>query len=295
MVLRHMIKPSNCVARIVEIAIEPKSRASWEELSVGLKTLAGEDPSVQVATDFGSGQTVLTGISEQHLEATIDSLKGRFKVDINVGGPQVVYRETITRKITLDYTHKKFTQIKITVEPIASGTSFENKIVGGAMPSEYISGVEKGLESVLCSGVLAGFRVVDLKVTLVEVRHDLESSEFAFEIAARAALREALRQADPILLEPIMKFEVTTPVDAAAGVIEDLKRRCGVIEGLEAMRDDRVLHGLIPKANTFDYAEALSALTNNAAAHTLTFSHYAKVSHIPGDDSPFRPAIGMRA
>jgi len=300
-----MITPSNHVPSIVEIAIEPKSRAAQEALSLGLKTLVAEDPSFRVATDIDSGQTVLGGVSEQFLDAKIDSLSERFKVDITVGAPQVAYRETITRKITTDYTHKNptgrprlFAQIRIVVEPSSSGTpfEFENRIVGDAVPDEYIPGVEKGLKSVLDSGVLAGFPVVDLKVTLIDGRHhDVDSSPFAFENAARAALREALRQADPILLEPIMTFEVTTPMDAAAAVIEDLKQRRGVIDGSDAMRDDRVLRGLIPKANTFDYAKALSALTNDAAAHSLTFSHYAKVPYIPGDDSPFRPAIGMRA
>src|SRR5690606_31545121 len=214
---------------VIEIAIEPKSKADQEKLGIALAKLAAEDPSFRVSTDQESGQTILKGMGELHLDIKVDILRRTYKVDANVGAPQVAYRERISKPVTVDFQHKKqsggsgqFAQIKINVEPLPAGSGFEfaNEIVGGAVPKEFIPGVEKGLESVLGSGVLAGFPVVDLKVTLVDGKyHDVDSSALAFEIAGRGALREALQKGGSVLLEPIMKVEVVTPEDYTGNVI----------------------------------------------------------------------------
>ncbi|HET7681326.1 MAG TPA: elongation factor G, partial [Xanthobacteraceae bacterium] len=226
---------------VIEIAIEPKSKADQEKLGVALAKLAAEDPSFRVSTDQESGQTILKGMGELHLDIKVDILKRTYKVDANIGAPQVAYREKITKAVTKDYTHKKqtggtgqFAQVKIVAEPLPPGTGFvfENEIVGGAVPKEYIPGVEKGLQSVLGAGILAGFPVVDLKVSLIDGRyHDVDSSALAFEIASRAALREALQEGRSVLLEPIMKVEVVTPEDYTGSVIGDLNSRRGQIQG----------------------------------------------------------------
>ncbi|MBX9842504.1 MAG: elongation factor G, partial [Xanthobacteraceae bacterium] len=214
---------------VIEIAIEPKSKADQEKLGVALAKLVAEDPSFRVMTDQESGQTIIKGMGELHLDIKVDILRRTYKVDANIGAPQVAYRERITRPVTVDYTHKKqtggtgqFAAVKIVVEPLPPGTGFqfENEIIGGAVPKEYIPGVEKGLESVLGSGILAGFPVVDLKVTLIDGKyHDVDSSALAFEIAARMALRDALQKGGATLLEPIMKVEVVTPEDYTGSVI----------------------------------------------------------------------------
>ena len=226
---------------VIEIAIEPKSKADQEKLGVALAKLVAEDPSFRVTTDQESGQTILKGMGELHLDIKVDILKRTYKVDANIGAPQVAYRERITRPVTVDYTHKKqtggpgqFARVKIVAEPLppGKGFEFENEVVGGTVPKEFIPAVEKGLESVLGSGVLAGFPVVDLKVTLIDgAYHDVDSSALAFEIAARMALREALQKGGPVLLEPIMKVEVVTPEDYTGSVIGDLNSRRGQIQG----------------------------------------------------------------
>src|SRR5215203_5014188 len=225
---------------VIEIAVEPKSKADQEKLGVALSKLAAEDPSFRVSTDQESGQTILKGMGELHLDIKVDILKRTYKVDANIGAPQVAFREKVTRRAEVDYTHKKqtggtgqFAQVKIIAEPTEIGTGFvfENEVVGGAVPKEYIPGVEKGLESVLGAGVLAGFPVVDLKVSLIDGRfHDVDSSALAFEIASRMALREALQKAKSVLLEPIMKVEVVTPEDYTGSVIGDLNSRRGQIQ-----------------------------------------------------------------
>src|SRR5450631_2808079 len=226
---------------VIEIAIEPKSKADQEKLGIALAKLVAEDPSFRVNTDPESGQTIIRGMGELHLDIKVDILKRTYKVDANIGAPQVAYREKITRKVTVDYTHKKqtggtgqFAAVKIVVEPtdIGTGFQFENDVVGGSVPKEYIPGVEKGLESVLGSGPLAGFPVVDLKVTLIDgAYHDVDSSVLAFEICARAALREALQKGGSVLLEPIMKVEVVTVAEYTGSVIGDLNSRRGHIQG----------------------------------------------------------------
>jgi len=272
---------------VIEIAIEPKSKADQEKLGVALAKLVAEDPSFRVTTDQESGQTILKGMGELHLDIKVDILKRSYKVDANIGAPQVAYREKITKPVTIDHTHKKqtggagqFARVKIVAEPVppAGGFVFENKVVGGTVPKEYIPGVEKGLESVLGSGVLAGFPVVDLKVTLVDgAYHDVDSSALAFEICARAALREALQKGSPVLLEPIMKVEVVTPEDYTGSVIGDLNSRRGQIQGQDMRGNANVINAMVPLANMFGYVSNLRSMSQGRATFTMQFDHYEQV------------------
>src|SRR3989449_6635616 len=271
---------------VIEIAIEPKSKADQEKLGVALAKLVAEDPSFRVTTDQESGQTILKGMGELHLDIKVDILKRSYKVEANIGAPQVAYREKIPRAVTKDYIHKKqtggsgqFARVKIVVEPMpaASGFTFENKIVGGAVPKEYIPGVEKGLQSVLGSGVLAGFPVVDLKVTLIDgAYHDVDSSALAFEICARAALREALQKGKSVLLEPIMKVEVVTPEDYTGSVIGDLNSRRGQIQGQDMRGNANVINAMVPLMNMFGYVNNLRSMSQGRATFTMQFDHYAE-------------------
>src|SRR6187399_745455 len=271
---------------VIEIAIEPKSKADQEKLGVALAKLVAEDPSFRVSTDPESGQTILKGMGELHLDIKVDILKRSYKVDANIGAPQVAYREKITRAITVDHVHKKqtggagqFARVKIVAEPLPppGGFEFENDIVGGTVPKEYIPGVEKGLESVLGSGVLAGFPVVDLKVTLIDgAYHDVDSSALAFEIASRAALREALQKGGSVLLEPIMKVEVVTPEDYTGSVIGDLNSRRGQIQGQDMRGNANVVNAMVPLANMFGYVNTLRSMSQGRATFTMQFSHYAE-------------------
>jgi elongation factor G len=272
---------------VIEIAVEPKSKADQEKLGVALAKLAAEDPSFRVSTDQESGQTILKGMGELHLDIKIDILKRTYKVDANIGAPQVAYREKITRPTTIDYTHKKqtggsgqFARVKIVAEPNDPGAGFvfESKIVGGNVPKEYIPGVEKGLESVLGAGVLAGFPVVDLKVQLVDgAYHEVDSSALAFEIASRAALREALQKGGSVLLEPIMKVEVVTPEDYTGGVIGDLNSRRGQIQGQDMRGNAVVVNAMVPLANMFGYVNTLRSMSQGRATFTMQFDHYEQV------------------
>jgi elongation factor G len=272
---------------VIEIAIEPKSKADQEKLGVALAKLAAEDPSFRVSTDQESGQTILKGMGELHLDIKVDILKRTYKVDANIGAPQVAYREKITKSVTVDYQHKKqtggtgqFAQVKIVAEPLPPGTGFvfENEIVGGAVPKEYIPGVEKGLLSVLGAGILAGFPVVDLKVSLIDGRyHDVDSSALAFEIASRAALREALQKGGSVLLEPIMKVEVVTPEDYTGSVIGDLNSRRGQIQGQDMRGNANVVNAMVPLANMFGYVNTLRSMSQGRATFTMQFDHYEQV------------------
>jgi elongation factor G len=272
---------------VIEIAIEPKSKADQEKLGVALAKLVAEDPSFRVTTDQESGQTILKGMGELHLDIKVDILKRSYKVDANIGAPQVAYREKITKPVTVDYTHKKqtggagqFARVKIIAEPLppAGGFVFENKVVGGTVPKEYVPGVEKGLESVLGSGVLAGFPVVDLKVLLVDgAYHDVDSSALAFEICARAALREALQKGSPVLLEPIMKVEVVTPEEYTGSVIGDLNSRRGQIQGQDMRGNANVVNAMVPLANMFGYVSNLRSMSQGRATFTMQFDHYEQV------------------
>jgi elongation factor G len=272
---------------VIEIAIEPKSKADQEKLGVALAKLVAEDPSFRVHTDQESGQTIIKGMGELHLDIKVDILRRTYKVDANIGAPQVAYRERITKPVTVDYQHKKqtggtgqFAQIKINVEPLPAGSGFvfENEVVGGAVPKEFIPGVEKGLESVLGAGLLAGFPVVDLKVTLIDGRyHEVDSSALAFEICARGALREALQKGGSVLLEPIMKVEVVTPEDYTGSVIGDLNSRRGHIQGQDMRGNANVINAMVPLANMFSYVNNLRSMSQGRATFTMQFDHYEQV------------------
>ncbi len=272
---------------VIEIAIEPKSKADQEKLGLALSKLAAEDPSFRVSTDFESGQTILKGMGELHLDIKVDILKRTYKVDANIGAPQVAYRETITRAAEIDYTHKKqtggtgqFARVKFNVSPgePGEGFSFESKIIGGAVPKEYIPGVQKGLESVLGAGVVAGFPVVDVKVELIDgAFHEVDSSALAFEIASRAALRDALQKGSSVLLEPVMKVEVTTPEDYTGSVIGDLNSRRGQIQGQDMRGNAVVINAMVPLANMFGYVNTLRSMSQGRANYTMLFDHYEQV------------------
>jgi elongation factor G len=272
---------------VIEIAIEPKSKADQEKLGVALHKLAAEDPSFRVSTDQESGQTILKGMGELHLDIKVDILKRTYKVEANIGAPQVAYRERITKPVTIDYTHKKqtggtgqYARVKIVAEPNepGKGYEFESKIVGGNVPKEYIPGVEKGLSSVMGAGVLAGFPVVDLKVQLIDgAYHDVDSSALAFEIASRAALREALQKGGSVLLEPIMKVEVVTPEDYTGSVIGDLNSRRGQIQGQDMRGNANVVNAMVPLANMFGYVNTLRSMSQGRATFTMQFDHYEQV------------------
>jgi elongation factor G len=279
---------------VIEIAIEPKSKADQEKLGVALAKLVAEDPSFRVHTDQESGQTIIKGMGELHLDIKVDILRRTYKVDANIGAPQVAYRERITKKVTVDYQHKKqtggtgqFAQVKIVVEPneIGAGFVFENDVVGGAVPKEYVPGVEKGLESVLGAGILAGFPVVDLKVTLIDGKyHEVDSSALAFEIAARMALREALQKGGSVLLEPIMKVEVVTPEDYTGSVIGDLNSRRGQIQGQDMRGNANVITAMVPLANMFSYVNNLRSMSQGRATFTMQFDHYSEVPKAIADE-----------
>lgn len=279
---------------VIEIAIEPKTKADQEKMGVALSKMASEDPSFRVSTDHETGQTVLKGMGELHLDIKVDILRREYKVEANVGAPQVAYRETITRKGEVDYTHKKqsggagqFAKIKLELEPLepGSGFVFESKIVGGAVPKEYIPGVQKGLEMALQSGVVAGFPVIDFKVTLVDGSyHDVDSSVLAFQIAAQAAFREGVPKCQPRLLEPVMKVEVVTPEDHMGDVIGDLNSRRGQVTGMDQRGNARVISSMVPLASMFGYVNTLRSMTQGRAQFTMTFDHYEQVPQAIADD-----------
>ena len=271
---------------VIEIAIEPKSKADQEKLGVALAKLAAEDPSFRVSTDHEFGQTILKGMGELHLDIKVDILKRTYKVDANIGAPQVAFRERITQRVEHSYTHKKqtggtgqFAAVTLVVEPNepGKGYEFESKVVGGAVPKEYIPGVEKGVESVLSSGVVAGFPVVDVKVQLIDGKyHDVDSSALAFEIATRACFREALQRGKSVLLEPIMKVEVVTPEDYTGSVIGDLNSRRGQIQGQDMRGNANVINAMVPLMNMFGYVNNLRSMSQGRATFTMQFDHYAE-------------------
>jgi elongation factor G len=289
----------------LEIAIEPKSKADREKLGVALAKLAAEDPSFRVSTDQESGQTILKGMNEFQLDDKIDILRRAYKVEANVGAPQVAFRERVTKRAEVKYTHKKqiggtgqFAEVSIVIEPNepSKGYEFESKIVGGAVPKEYIPRVEKGLNSVLGSGVVAGFPVVDVKVQLVDGKyHDVDSSALAFEIASRAAFREALTKGKSVLLEPIMKVEVVAPEDYTGSVIGDLNSRRSQLRAQNMRGNANVIHAMVPLMNMFGYARDLRSMSQGRATFTMQFDHYAEAPPNDNDPPTFRPSIGMRA
>jgi len=281
-------------APVIEIAIEPKSKADQEKLGVALQKLASEDPSFSVSTDLESGQTILKGMGELHLDIKVDILRRTYKVEANVGAPQVAYRESLGKKVEIDYTHKKqtggtgqFARVKIVFEPgePGSGYQFESAIVGGAVPKEFIPGVTKGIESSKDNGLLAGFPLIDFKATLIDgAYHDVDSSVLAFEIAARAAFRELRERGAPKLLEPIMKVEVLTPDEYLGDVIGDLNSRRGQIQGTDQRGNAQVVSAFVPLANMFGYVNNLRGMSQGRAQFTMTYDHYEQVPQHVADE-----------
>jgi elongation factor G len=279
---------------VIEVAVEPKTKQDQEKMGVALNRLAAEDPSFRVSTDQESGQTVIKGMGELHLEIIVDRMKREFKVEANVGAPQVAYRETFTRSAEIDYTHKKqsggsgqYARIKIRIEPLPAGggIEFENEIVGGSVPREFIPSVEKGIRSVSEGGVLAGFPVIDFKATLYDgAYHDVDSSALAFEIAGRAAFREVAPKAGVKLLEPIMRVEAVTPEDYVGDVMGDLMSRRGQVTGTERRGNAQAINAMVPLANMFGYVNTLRSMTQGRATYTMHFDHYAQVPQAISDE-----------
>ena len=272
---------------VIEIAVEPKTKVDQEKMGQALARLAAEDPSFRVASDEESGQTIIKGMGELHLDIIVDRMKREFGVEANIGAPQVAYRETIRSEIDVDYTHKKqsggsgqFARIKVTFEPLPPGSGYEftSKVVGGNVPKEFIPGVEKGFKSSLETGPLAGFPVTDLKINLYDgASHDVDSSVMAFEIAARAAFREGVMKAKPCLLEPIMKVEVVTPEDYMGDIIGDLNSRRGAVGSMDQRGNARVISCMVPLANMFGYVNTLRSMSQGRAQFSMHFNHYAEL------------------
>jgi elongation factor G len=279
---------------VIEVAVEPKTKGDQEKMGMALNRLAQEDPSFRVSSDAESGQTIIKGMGELHLEIIVDRMKREFKVEANVGAPQVAYRETISKKIEQDYTHKKqtggsgqFARVKIRFEPLppGGGFEFENDVVGGSVPREFVPGVEKGLKAAKESGVIAGFPMIDFKATLIDgAYHDVDSNVLTFDIAARACYREGIPKAGPKLLEPIMKVEVVTPDDYMGDVIGDLNSRRGQVQGMDSRGNARVITAMVPLANMFGYVNTLRSMSQGRAQYTMHFDHYEQVPQAVADE-----------
>jgi elongation factor G len=279
---------------VIDISVEPKTKEGVEKMTLGLQKLAGEDPSLRLRTDQESGQTILSGMGELHLEIIIDRLRREYGVDANIGAPQVAYRETISKPNTETYTHKKqsggsgqYAEVKIVFEPLErnQGVVFENKTVGGSIPKEYIPAVEKGIRVQADTGVLAGFPTVDFKYTLVDGKyHDVDSSALAFEIAAKACFREGMKKASPIILEPIMDVECTTPQDHVGDVVGDLNRRRGQIQSQESSGSTIIVRAHVPLKEMFGYISHLRSMTKGRASFTMQFHHYDPVPRNIADE-----------
>jgi elongation factor G len=272
---------------VMEVAIEPKTQADYEKMGMAIGRLVSEDPSLRVSMNNETNQTVLKGMGELHLDIIVDRMRREFKVEANIGAPQVAYRETITKSTEIDYTHKKqsggagqYARVIMTIEPSAPGEGFifVNKIFGGAIPKEYIPGVEKGLKASMESGVVAGYPLIDWKATLTDgAYHDVDSSVLAFEIAAKAAFREGVPKAGPKLLEPIMKIEVITPEEFMGDVIGDLNSRRGQVSGMDSRGNAKIVNGTVPLASMFGYVSSLRSMSQGRAQYTMLFSHYEPV------------------
>jgi elongation factor G len=272
---------------VIEIAVEPKTKGDQEKMGQALSRLASEDPSFQVASDLESGQTIIKGMGELHLEILVDRMKREFSVEANIGQPQVAYRETITAPSDVDYIHKKqtggagqFARLKVKFEPLPPGSGFEfvNTVVGGNIPKEFIPGVEKGFKSSMESGPISGFPVTDLKAELYDGdSHDVDSSVMAFEIASRAAFREGVMKSKPVLLEPIMRVEVVTPEEYMGDIIGDLNSRRGNVSSMDERGNARVVSAMVPLANMFGYVSTLRSQSQGRAQFTMHFDHYAEL------------------
>ncbi|WP_293905662.1 elongation factor G [Phenylobacterium sp.] len=289
-----ILEKMNFPEPVIEIAIEPKSKADQEKLGVALAKMVAEDPSFTVHTDQESGQTRLKGMGELHLDIKVDILKRTYKVEANIGAPQVAYRESLGKKTDIDYTHKKqtggtgqFARVKIRFEPgePGSGFVFDSTVVGGSVPKEFVPGVQKGIESAKDNGLLAGFPVIDFKATLYDGNyHDVDSSVLAFEIASRAAFRELREKGAPKLLEPIMKVEVLTPDEYMGDVIGDLNSRRGQIQGTETRGNAQVVTAFVPLANMFGYINTLRSFSQGRASFTMQYDHYDPVPQVVADE-----------
>jgi elongation factor G len=279
---------------VIEVAVEPKTKADQEKMGVALSRLAREDPSFRVTTDHESGQTIIKGMGELHLEILVDRMKREFKVEANVGAPQVAYRESLARPVELTYTHKKqsggsgqFGEVKVALEPGERGTGIEfiDEIKGGNIPREYIPSVEKGMRETAETGSLIGFPIIDFKIRLLDGKyHDVDSSALAFEITGRGAMREAAQKAGIKLLEPVMKVEVVTPEDYLGDVIGDLNSRRGQIQGTDSRGNAQVVEAMVPLANMFGYVNQLRSFTQGRAQYTMQFSHYEEVPQNVADE-----------
>ncbi|MBV9570151.1 MAG: elongation factor G [Alphaproteobacteria bacterium] len=279
---------------VIEVAVEPKTKADQEKMGVALNRLAQEDPSFRVSTDTESGQTILKGMGELHLEIKIDILRRTYKVDANVGAPQVAYRETLSKPVSIKYTHKKqtggsgqFAEVSIDFEPLppGSGFVFENDVVGGSIPKEFIPSVEKGIKNQKESGLIAGFPVIDFKATLTDGKyHEVDSNALTFDIAARAAFRELAEKRAAKLLEPIMKVEVVTPEDYFGSVIGDLNSRRGQVQGTDTRGNAQIVTAMVPLANMFGYINTLRSMSQGRAQYTMQFDHYEQVPQAIADE-----------
>ena len=282
-----LLEPMEFPDPVIEIAVEPKTKADQEKMGLALSRLAKEDPSFRVSSDNESGQTVISGMGELHLDILVDRMKREFKVEANVGAPQVAYRETFSKEAEIDYTHKKqsggagqFARLKIIITPNqpGEGYNFTSEIVGGSIPKEYIPGVEKGIEGIADTGVIAGFPIIDYKVTLIDGKyHDVDSSSLAFEIAGRMGFKDACQKANPKLLEPVMRVEVVTPEDYMGDVIGDLSSRRGQVSGSETRGSDASISAMVPLANMFGYVNTLRSMTQGRAQYSMFFDHYEQV------------------
>jgi elongation factor G len=279
---------------VIDISVEPKTKEAVEKMTIGLGKLAGEDPSLRVKTDQETGQVILSGMGELHLEIIVDRLRREYGVDCNIGAPQVAYRETITKPHTETYTHKKqsggsgqYAEVKITFEPKErnTGIEFHNGVVGGSVPKEYIPAVDKGIKVQADTGVLAGFPTVDFKYSLVDGKyHDVDSSALAFEIAAKACFREGMKKASPVILEPIMDVEVTTPQDHVGDVVGDLNRRRGVIQSQDMAGTSVIVRAHVPLKEMFGYISNLRGMTKGRASFSMQFHHYDPVPRNVADE-----------
>jgi elongation factor G len=279
---------------VIEVAVEPRTKADQEKMAAALARLATEDPSFKVSVDQESGQTIIKGMGELHLEIIVDRMKREFKVEASVGAPQVAYRETITRPMEAEYIHKKqtggagqFAKVKLMFEPLepGSGAVFESAIVGGRVPKEYVPGVEKGIKGAAEAGILAGFPVIDFKATLVDgAFHDVDSSVIAFEIAGRAAFRDGMMKAGPVLLEPVMRVEVVTPEEYMGDIIGDLNGRRGHVSGMDQRGNARVINAMVPLANMFGYVNTLRSMSQGRAQYTMHFDRYEQVPQAVADE-----------
>ena len=284
-----LLESMNFPAPVIHVAIEPKTKADQQKLGEAIQRLAEEDPTFQVRTDEETGQTIIAGMGELHLDVLVDRMRREFKVEANVGKPQVAYRETIRRKVEkVDYTHKKqtggsgqFAKVQIDLEPSGGdggGYEFVNAVTGGRIPREYIPSVDAGCQEAMEFGVLAGYPLVDVKVTLQDGQyHDVDSSELAFKIAGSMAFKEAARRADPAILEPMMAVEVTTPDDYLGDVIGDLNSRRGQIQAMEERSGARLVKALVPLSEMFGYVGDLRSKTSGRASYSMQFDSYAEV------------------